>query len=203
MAKNAGGAHSSGGGANWGAASTAQFRHAGNPNGHVVAIAAGDLCDDTSTPALWQASAPGNSHWAVIGGGSGSYASLLGAGQATTPGDLTQTGGLFVIDGAYPVVGDGVGINTTYGVAVQADYPNHFGPGIFIETVGVSGAIVLNDTTTDGSGITLESSLGAVKIGSTSASKVGFFGAAPVVQPGAPATLGDVIAALTALGLVG
>lgn len=39
------------------------FAYPGNPNGHVTAKAEGDLCVDTSTPALWQATAADNSHW--------------------------------------------------------------------------------------------------------------------------------------------
>jgi hypothetical protein len=39
------------------------FGNAGNPNGSVSAVEAGDLCDDGSTPALWIATASGNSSW--------------------------------------------------------------------------------------------------------------------------------------------
>ena len=41
-------------------------------------------------------------------------ASLTGAGETTAPGNLTQTGGLFVLDGAYPVIGDGFGVKYTF-----------------------------------------------------------------------------------------
>lgn len=54
-------------GIEWGAASTAQFSFAGNPNGSVVAESKGDLCVDTSTPAVWQAIGIG-SIWELIAG---------------------------------------------------------------------------------------------------------------------------------------
>lgn len=40
-----------------------------------------------------------------------------------------------------------------------------------------------------------------ILVGGAAAQKVGFFGATPVIQPGHPVTLGDVIALLTSLGL--
>jgi hypothetical protein len=45
------------------------FRYPGNPNSHVTASADGDLCVDTSTPALYQASAATNGNWSALGGG--------------------------------------------------------------------------------------------------------------------------------------
>ena len=55
--------------ASWGAASTSQFHYTGDPNGHVTAVGEGDLCIDTATPALYQATAAGATHWVVVGGG--------------------------------------------------------------------------------------------------------------------------------------
>ena len=56
-----------GGGGKWGAAATAQFSYAGDPNGHVAALASGDLCVDTAGPALYQASAAGTTSWHAVG----------------------------------------------------------------------------------------------------------------------------------------
>jgi hypothetical protein len=53
-----------------------------------------------------------------------------------------------------------------------------------------------------GSSWTIEDAGNAQLIEVTGDSKMGFFGVAPVVQPAAPITLGDVIAALKTLGLV-
>lgn len=50
----------------WGAANTAQYSHAGDPNGVVVATAEGDLCVDTTTPALYQALGAGTA-WQLVG----------------------------------------------------------------------------------------------------------------------------------------
>lgn len=55
-----------------GATATA-FQYTGNPNSHVAALAAGDLCIDSSTPAIWQATASGNSHWVLVQGSVGYF----------------------------------------------------------------------------------------------------------------------------------
>ena len=44
------------------------FTYSGDPNGNVTASAIGDRCNDTSTPALWQATAADDSHWIQFGG---------------------------------------------------------------------------------------------------------------------------------------
>lgn len=44
------------------------FINNGNPNGVIAASTAGDLCVDTSTPGVWQATAADNSHWIQFGG---------------------------------------------------------------------------------------------------------------------------------------
>jgi hypothetical protein len=44
------------------------FSYAGDPNGQVTALNAGDICFDNTTPATWQASAAGNSSWVKSGG---------------------------------------------------------------------------------------------------------------------------------------
>jgi len=71
------------------------FVNAGDPNGTITANAVGDACVDTSTPALWLATAADDSHWVRIGGG---VASLSGTGLSVATGDLTQAGGLEVND---------------------------------------------------------------------------------------------------------
>jgi hypothetical protein len=42
------------------------FSYAGNPNTHVTALEAGDLCVDFTTPALWQATAADDAHWVLV-----------------------------------------------------------------------------------------------------------------------------------------
>lgn len=46
------------------------FAYSGNPNTYITAAAKGDLCVDTTTPGLWQASGAGTA-WVAIGGSSG------------------------------------------------------------------------------------------------------------------------------------
>ena len=71
--------------ASWGAASTSQFHYTGDPNGHVTAVGEGDLCIDTATPALYQATAAGATHWVVVGGGGSlPVITLTVAGQTRT-----------------------------------------------------------------------------------------------------------------------
>jgi hypothetical protein len=67
--------------------------------------------DDTATfYKCIEGGSPGT--WAVVrGGGSGGYASLTGAGETATPGDLTQAGGFTVNDTA----GDGIELESTGG----------------------------------------------------------------------------------------
>jgi hypothetical protein len=65
----------------WGQVATAQYVHAGDPNTHVAADAEGDVCIDTSTPALWIAGAADNSHWVQIGTGGGSGQIQTGSGS--------------------------------------------------------------------------------------------------------------------------
>jgi len=42
--------------------------YTGNPNGHISAAYKGDICVDSSTPGVWQATATGEYHWIQIGG---------------------------------------------------------------------------------------------------------------------------------------
>lgn len=45
------------------------FSYAGNPNSNVTANGTGDFCYDIATPAIWQATAGGDSSWVSAGGG--------------------------------------------------------------------------------------------------------------------------------------
>lgn len=47
------------------------FSNAGDPNGVVTALATGDVCFDTSTPAIWEAAGAGTV-WTQVGGGGAS-----------------------------------------------------------------------------------------------------------------------------------
>lgn len=54
----------------------------GNPNGHISANDTGDICVDTSTPAIWQSTSSGDSSWVeVTGGAGGSFPNLTGSGS--------------------------------------------------------------------------------------------------------------------------
>lgn len=63
--------------------SAALISYAGNPSGVVTAGATGDICFDTSTPAVWQATASGSGNWVNItgGGGGGSFPNFTGSGS--------------------------------------------------------------------------------------------------------------------------
>lgn len=65
----------------WGLESTSHFTHAGDPNGAVTALAEGDLCLDTSTPALYIATGAGTV-WTLVGPGGG--AGITSWGLETT-----------------------------------------------------------------------------------------------------------------------
>lgn len=98
------------------------FINAGDPNGTLASFDTGDLCIDTTTPALWLATSPGGTTWAGVGGsGGGGPVSITGAGETSSPGDLLQTGGFTVDDTA---VGDGFFVNTIGEVLIQGDNAN-------------------------------------------------------------------------------
>jgi len=88
------------------------FTYAGNPNTHLTALEAGDLCVDTATPALWQATAADNSHWVLIAGpatpptlgiflyGDGSDGAVLFTATPRTVTDAVVTPGTNVLTSA-------------------------------------------------------------------------------------------------------
>ena len=116
----------------------------------------------------------------------GGYKSLTGAGQTSTPGQLDQAGPFLA------VAGNSL-INLT---------DTSFNVGV------VGGDIILNNGS---AGTSLDlSSTGPITFSTggpptfevnPDTLSVGFYGVTPVGQAGAPATLADVIALLTAVGL--
>ena len=66
------------------------FAHAGNPNSAVTANAEGDICVDTTTPALWQATASGDSSWEVLAGGNTFEEINIANNSVTEHGHLAQ-----------------------------------------------------------------------------------------------------------------
>lgn len=82
-----------------GGGNTSLFYNSGNPNGVVSALSVGDVCFDSLTPGIWQASATGYSSWVQLGsGGSGLPANFLtGAGDPNTA-NVAGTDGYFYID---------------------------------------------------------------------------------------------------------
>lgn len=141
----------------------------------VVIISGGGVSDAPD----WERTVTGPGGAAV-----GGYASLTGAGQTSSPGDLTQVGGFTVAD----VEGDGITL-----LSEQA------------------GSVSL--TTTGSGGITLDCEGGEVLIaGDTgiaiSSDAVGFFGTTPQPKPtvtgsrGGNAALASLLTSLEGLGLL-
>lgn len=174
---------------------------------------------------------PSGLEWAAGGGGGGGYKSLTGAGETTTPGDLTQAGGFTVDD----VNGDGIMLTSADSDSLEllVGTDGTFGPGVFMNEAGQAAGINLLEnlgwgvnlttagttpakialTAGNNSGLTLSGSASSestlddggsvgLLILTETGHKLGFYGAAPVAQPAAPTTLAEVIAALQALGLV-
>ena len=52
-----------------GSFSSSFYSYGGNPNGNITAANKGDFCIDTSTPAIWQATAMGNTSWITANAG--------------------------------------------------------------------------------------------------------------------------------------
>ena len=136
------------------------FVYAGDPNGHVTALAEGDLCVDTSSPGLWQAGAADDVSW-VNPANAGSYASLTGAGQTSSPGELTQTGGFTIDD----VAGDGVSIDTGLMDVTASDFDVTTSSTIHLESTGSgSGGDIAIHTTGAGSTFLLAALAGYMNI---------------------------------------
>ena len=143
--------------------------------------------------------------WAAPAPSSG-YASLTGAGETVTPGDLTQAGALTVTN---------AGANDTFinntptasgDIRLEQDGSGH----IVLETQASAAGITLSDagaggvyiqTTGTGTLWLEDDGTGGVQIQGKAAGTLGFFGATPVTKQATPVTLGDVIALLQAYGL--
>jgi hypothetical protein len=82
------------------------------------------------------------------GGGGGVYASLTGAGETVTPGDLTQAGGLDVNDTAGTTGINLVGTSTAGAITIE----NSSSAGITIETTGATtdGVLIQNGSGSSG-----------------------------------------------------
>ena len=158
-----------------------------------------------------------------VASGSG-YASLTGTGETTSPGDLTQDGGLYVdvastaLSDAFKVVdstGKGIGLFSSGSVAIQQDVSGVtvacLSTGVEItNSIGSSGIVINN---TNGTGL-IDINGGGTPIningGGTATSDitvgdnidaVGFFGVTPTGRQVSGGTLAGVIAGLVALGL--
>ena len=157
-------------------------------------------------------------------GGAGGYASLTGAGETTTPGDLTQAGGLEV---DVPT-GDSFAVFQNYGNAIVQSEGGGSPVSHGTITVG-SGAsatdgfvsIISSDTVTitGGTGVSGEVN-GHIKIGAQyvvieggqlampSSMEVGFFGQSPALQQtilgsrSGNAALANLLSGLATLGLI-
>lgn len=119
------------GGAQWGQVSTAKYSYAGDPSGHVTPDAEGDLCVDTATPALYQATGTGDTDWQLVAGGLPAWFQTgAGAPTAVVPNtvgglyfDTTGVNGLYSAYGASE--GDwlqlGFGAGATSGLTFSGD----------------------------------------------------------------------------------
>ncbi len=110
----------------------------------------------------------------------------------------TVIGGLPYYTGT---VGIGITDNSGLGITIVEEGASAI-QIIALGGMSIGGADGLNIENSGGIDITAPGSPG-ITIGNNAADKLGFFGAGPVDQPTAPATLAEVIAALQALGLVG
>lgn len=181
--------------------------NAGNPNGVVSAGEEGDLCIDGSTPALWQATASGDSSWVNVGG-TGSlpyYTGTVGVGIVDTSTDglsLTENGNSYI-----SLFGQG-GIVLTDESAGTFDAPV---VGINIQELGAYSAVDISSAWNINI-IALTGVLGVqgyeVIIGATEpvitaigGNQLGFFSAVPVAEQPTPSTLAEVIVLLQAYGL--
>ena len=125
----------------------------------------------------------------VVGAGgvpiSTSYASLTGAGETTTPGNLTQAGGFAVVGG----VTGGIDLESnTHPVIIASlttDVDIHSGN---VGTFGTEDALAAVAVQTGGSVL-------------VTCVTLAFYGGIPVPRAAAPVTLADVIAILTNLNL--
>ena len=117
---------------------------------------------------------------------SSAYASLTGAGQTATPGDLTQAGGLTVNESG----ATGINLNDSGSGGINA-----------IES-GTAPIILEVSNPANSAGMYLaDLGTGGVNIQANGGGLLGFFGVGAVAQPAAPVTLADVIAVLHDFGL--
>jgi hypothetical protein len=118
------------------------------------------------------------------------YASLTGAGEASSPGDLAQVGGFSVTEAG------------TTGIALTDS--NTGGINITETDAGAGFINIETSNASNSSGIGIgDAGTGGVNVQYNGAGLLGFFGVSPVAQPAVPTTLAQVITALQALGLVG
>ena len=75
------------GSSQWGQESTAKFSYAGDPTGNVTPSAEGDLCVDTATPALYQATGTTSADWQQVGGSQPIQKTTLFKATAAVPSD--------------------------------------------------------------------------------------------------------------------
>jgi hypothetical protein len=137
----------------------------------------------------------------------GGYASLTGAGTTATPGDLVQAGG-FTVDEAGAtgvVVNDsgtgGIDLNESGTLGINLTDTGTGGIGVVENGIGNGMTFEVQNAANAG-GVTLSDfGTGGVNVQQNPAGLLGFYGVAPIDQPAAPVTLGDVIAVLHNLGL--
>lgn len=121
------------------------------------------------------------------GGGGGGYASLTGPGQTTTPGDLTQAGGLTVNTDSTTSMGIQLNDTSSHGAYLNsygsggAGIFDHGGIGINIDVGGVGnititpgGGMTINDSTAHGTTVR-ESGSGSLLITSSGSGGINIY----------------------------
>ena len=157
------------------------FVYPGNPNTHVSASAKGDLCIDTTTPAMWQASASGTAGWVVVGGGGGVTQLLAGTGISLSPSGgtgivtVSATGGT----GSFPTfTGTGTPNAVVTPIAIGDSYQDTTTGAIYLAnaltsadwvTVGGNGDTTISGFASFGDGTTV-TGLGVVTLASVASS---------------------------------
>jgi hypothetical protein len=117
------------------------FAYTADPNGHVTALAKGDICFETATPGVWQAGAADDSSWVQVGA-PGTGGDIAGITQADAPTTQAADGSEIVVQctvAAPPSWMDDAGNITEPGlyavaVLVEADVAPTT-PGLFVNVL--------------------------------------------------------------------
>lgn len=118
-----------GGIADWGLVSEVHFVSAGNPNGVITSVAKGDVCLDTSTPALWQATAATATTWTQVGAAATLTSTHLFVGNGSNVAtDVAASGDLTLANtGAFTIAAAAVTLAKMANLAANSIVGNNTG----------------------------------------------------------------------------